>query len=141
MKSRKLLTGAALAAMGLGVVGCSSNAGNGALIGGATGAGLGAIIGHQSHGHTAGGAVVGGALGAIGGALVGGAVDEQQQREREVRHRDYDEYSDRPRYYDGGYYEYRTRTYDPYTGYTEYRTYRTYDPPPPGYYYERRYGY
>ncbi len=79
---RKLFISATLSTAGLGVVGCASNAGNGALIGGATGAGLGAIIGHNSHGNTAGGALIGGAVGAVSGALIGGAIDQQQAQQR-----------------------------------------------------------
>ncbi len=82
MLLRKLLISAALSTVGLGIAGCDSNAGNGALIGGATGAGLGAIIGHNSHGNTAGGAVIGGAVGAVSGALIGGAIDQQQAQQR-----------------------------------------------------------
>src|SRR5947208_8653309 len=85
MTLRKFVSGAALTATGLGIVGCSSNAGTGAMIGGASGAGLGAIIGHNSHGRTAGGALIGGAVGALGGALVGNEIDKQQAREREDR--------------------------------------------------------
>ena len=97
---KKLLT----AAMGLtligGPIGCASNAGNGALLGGAAGAGLGAIIGHNSHGRTGGGAAIGGAIGALTGGLIGNQMDEQERRE--------DHYRDRPvryddRYYDDGY--------------------------------------
>src|SRR5947209_4946273 len=80
---RKLCMSATVLALGAGVVGCQSNAGNGA--------GLGAIIGHNSHGNTAGGAIVGGAVGAIAGGLIGNEADRQQQEEA---------YSDRPvRYY------------------------------------------
>src|SRR5436305_15182691 len=84
----KLITGVMALAIGAGLIGCQSNAGNGALIGGAAGAGIGAIVGHNSHGRTASGAAIGGAAGAIGGALVGNEVDKKEARERE-RDRDY----------------------------------------------------
>lgn len=62
-------------------IGCSTNAGTGALLGGAAGAGAGAIIGHNSHGRTASGAAIGGAVGAITGALIGNEIDKQQERD------------------------------------------------------------
>ena len=59
-------------------VGCDSDAGNGALIGGGVGAGTGAIIGHQS-GKTGQGALIGGAIGAGTGYLIGNAQDKKKQ--------------------------------------------------------------
>jgi hypothetical protein len=85
---RKLVIGMVTLGMGAGVIGCQSNAGTGALVGGAAGAGIGAIIGHNSHGRTASGAAIGGAAGAIGGALVGNEVDKKEAREREQRDRE-----------------------------------------------------
>lgn len=57
------------------LVGCSSNAGTGALIGAGLGVGAGALI----DGGT--GAIIGGAVGAAAGGLVGYGMD-QEQRER-----------------------------------------------------------
>src|SRR5947209_1134356 len=94
-----LLKALCVVGLGAGVMGCSSNAGTGALIGGGTGAALGAIIGHNSHGHTAGGALVGGAVGALAGGLIGGAADAQEHRYREAHYDRYDR-DDRPRYYE-----------------------------------------
>ena len=99
MKIPSLLTTGLLAIIGLGLSGCATNAGNGALIGGAAGAGAGALL---THGHP-GGIIVGGALGAITGAVVGHEVD----RDEAYRNR---------YYYDGYYhsapppYTYETRT-------------------------------
>src|SRR5579872_1176910 len=87
---RNLLIWPMLGATALGVAGCASNAGNGALIGGAAGAGLGAIVGHNSHGHTAGGAVVGGLIGAATGAIVGYEIDREQAEQRYSQRYDYD---------------------------------------------------
>ena len=128
---KKLLT----AAMGLtlvaGPIGCASNAGNGALIGGAAGAGIGAIVGHNSHGHTAGGAAIGGAIGALTGGLIGNQMDEQERRDdyyrdRPVRYDDrYDDgYRDcppPPRYSESRYYEDSNGRY--YNSYRETRVY------------------
>ena len=128
---KKLLT----AAMGLtlvaGPIGCASNAGNGALIGGAAGAGLGAIIGHNSHGRTGGGAAIGGAIGALTGGLIGNQMDEQERRDdyyrdRPVRYDDrYDDgYRDcppPPRYSESRYYEDSNGRY--YNSYRETRVY------------------
>jgi uncharacterized protein YcfJ len=71
-------------------VGCASDTGNGALIGGGVGALAGGIIGHQS-GNAVGGALIGGAVGAGTGALIGHASDENKKDKREA--------------YDKGYYE------------------------------------
>lgn len=137
MMVKRLLKGSALLVACLGPLGCGSNAGNGALLGGAGGAGLGAIIGHQSHGHTAGGAVVGGALGAIGGALVGNEMDRAEQARRD---------DDRYRYYDDVP-RYRTRYYydeappPPPPRVYEYRVWREYGPYGPGWYTVREYRY
>ncbi|QOV92128.1 glycine zipper domain-containing protein [Humisphaera borealis] len=103
--------------------GCSSGAGNGAVIGGASGAGLGAIIGNNSHGRTLEGALIGGAIGTLAGAAIGDSYDRDQ---RQSRHDD--------RYYDdsrrgGGvrYERYETRRYEPCpSDYYEYRDYRGY---------------
>src|SRR3954466_2669192 len=113
----KFMRNLLLSITGLGLsaaaIGCSTNAGNGPLIGGAAGAGLGAIIGHNSHGRTASGAAIGGAAGAIGGALIGNEQDKSEARERAR----YD--APPPRYYDD--------------------RYAPPPPPPPGYYESRRY--
>lgn len=132
---RNLLKNAVLSVAGLAIagtgVGCASHAGDGALIGGATGAGIGAIVGHNSHGRTAGGALIGGAIGALAGGLIGNEADKEDHYHRyhdryyddpPIRY-ERDDYYDRSRpprdYYesrryegsDGGYYEYRERTY------------------------------
>lgn len=93
-KSKWIASGLTLA-LGAGVVGCESNAGNGALIGGATGAGVGGLIGSFSHARAGEGALIGGAIGAAGGALIGNAADQQERQQ-------YRRYSE-PRYYDDGY--------------------------------------
>src|SRR5438045_4943126 len=80
-------SGLAVLALGAGLAGCQSQAGNGALIGGATGAGLGAIIGHNSHGRTAEGALIGGAVGAVTGGLIGNEQDKADARARESERR------------------------------------------------------
>ena len=109
----KLAKWSATAGMAMGIAGCSTNTGNGALIGGAAGAGIGAIAGHNSrHGNTAGGALVGGVIGAIAGAVIGNEVD----REEDYRDRRYYYYEDRPVYR-----RYRVYRVDPYA----------YPPPPP----------
>ena len=79
--------------LSVGMLGCETKAGTGALVGGAAGAGLGAIIGHNSHGHTAGGAAIGGVAGALGGALIGNELDKKDRQEQHERDRDY--YRDR----------------------------------------------
>jgi hypothetical protein len=113
----KLLTSLMGLTLIAGPIGCASNAGSGALIGGATGAGLGAIIGHNSHGRTGSGAAIGGAIGALTGGLIGNQMDEQERRD-DYYDRGY--YRDRPRYY-----EERDdyRAYPPRGGYTESRYY------------------
>lgn len=78
-----LLSGGLGLALLAGPIGCESNAGTGALVGGAAGAGLGAIIGHNSHGRTAEGALIGGAAGAIGGAVIGNEMDKNEARDRD----------------------------------------------------------
>ena len=86
-------------------IGCETNAGTGALVGGAAGAGIGAIIGHNSHGHTAGGALIGGAVGALGGALVGNEMDKadrQRAEDEQYRERIYNAPPPRAAYVDSG---------------------------------------
>lgn len=91
----KTLLGTSVLAVGaLGFSGCSTGAGNGAIIGGATGAGAGLVL---THGHP-GGALLGGALGAITGAAIGSETD----RDRYYRSRYYDD--DGPYYRDRYYY-------------------------------------
>ena len=131
---RKLLTAAMGLTMIAGPIGCASNAGNGALLGGAAGAGLGAIIGHNSHGRTGGGAAIGGAIGALTGGLIGNQMDEQERRDdyydrdRPVRYEPYNDYHDCPPPR-GGYTE--SRYYEDGNGryYNSYRETRVY----PGY--------
>jgi hypothetical protein len=65
---------ATIGVAGLGLVGCATNTGTDALIGGGTGAAIGAIL---TRGH-AGGAIVGGALGALTGAAIGSQVDRAE---------------------------------------------------------------
>ena len=106
LKQRILTTVAGLAVLG-GAVGCSSNAGTGALVGGAAGAGIGAIIGNNTgRGHTAGGAAIGAGVGALGGALVGNEMDKRDRRDDyydrdrgDYRDRRHDDYYERDRYY------------------------------------------
>lgn len=59
----------------LAIVGCSSNAGTGALIGTGSGAVLGAVVGKLA-GNTAVGTVIGGAVGATAGTLIGKHMDK-----------------------------------------------------------------
>ena len=127
----KLIKATLVLSLGVGTVGCASNAETGALLGGLGGAGIGAAIGSHSHGRAGEGALIGGAVGALGGALVGSDAD---RRERERAGRYYDDYDyGRPR---GGTY-YREREYGYYDraprrhyhdgdGYYEYRSYRSY---------------
>jgi hypothetical protein len=116
---------AVMGGLGLGVVGCSSNAGTGALIGGASGAGIGAIIGHNSHGRTGSGALIGGAIGALGGGLIGNEIDRDQRRDRYA-----DDYRYERRYYEDApppprVYEYRR--YERPERYYRYESYDRYD--------------
>jgi uncharacterized protein YcfJ len=76
--------------LSFGALGCESDTGNGALIGGGIGALAGGVIGHQS-GNTTGGALIGGAVGAGTGALVGHASDENKKDQRRSYERGYDE--------------------------------------------------
>jgi hypothetical protein len=147
---RKALLNITLAgALVSGVAGCSSHAGNGALLGGATGAGIGAIAGHNTgSGHTAGGALIGGAIGALAGAAIGSEADAAERRDDRPAHdRRYYEQDD---YRDYRYappppvrYERYESRHDPYydRGYTEYRSYRSYGPAGSSYYETRRYRY
>ncbi len=64
-------------------IGCESEAGKDAAIGGALGAGVGAIVGHQS-GHTTEGALIGGAVGAGGGYILGNEKDKKQQQQAQT---------------------------------------------------------
>lgn len=61
------------AALSILLIGCSSKAGTGALVGGAVGVGAGALIGGG------GGAVIGGAAGAVGGAIIGAALEDSDR--------------------------------------------------------------
>ena len=99
MKATKVLTAVLAAGLGLGSVGCATNAGNGALIGGAGGALAGAAIGSHSHSRAGAGALIGGAVGALGGAIVGNEIDRLQHERAYDDHVRYDE-----RRYDDGYY-------------------------------------
>jgi osmotically inducible lipoprotein OsmB len=110
---KKIIKRIVLSVAGLGIagtgVGCSTNAGTGALIGGASGAGLGAIIGNNSHGRGGSGAVIGGAVGAVAGGLIGNEMDKNEHHDR---HYDDRGYYERDGYYDrhasrGDYYESR----------------------------------
>ncbi len=112
MMHMSLIKIACLGLVGLGVAGCATNAGTGALVGGATGAGIGAA----ATGHP-GGALLGGAIGAITGGLIG---DDMDRREA---YRDRYYYDDGPRYhaYHGGpVYETRTTYRNPDGGTTTY---------------------
>src|SRR3954462_6348272 len=90
---RRILTAGLALALGAGAVGCESNTGSGALIGGAAGAGLGGLIGSYSHARAGEGALIGGAIGAASGALIGNAADQQERdayrRQSEWRYEDY----------------------------------------------------
>ena len=133
MKATKVLTAVLAAGLGLGSVGCATNAGNGALIGGAGGALAGAAIGSHSHSRAGAGALIGGAVGALGGAVIGNEIDRQDHD------RHYDErYSpgyDRDHYYSGRAYVYQEPIYRP-----VYRRVVRYDCGPRGYAYHG-YGY
>ena len=74
-KFRNRVVVAVLGVAGLGIGGCATNTGTGALVGGAAGGGLGALITHRP-----GGAVVGAAAGAVTGALVGNEIDRREDR-------------------------------------------------------------
>jgi outer membrane protein OmpA-like peptidoglycan-associated protein len=82
---RFLLVGMAVAC--LAALGCATNQGKGALIGGAGGAGLGAGIGALAGGGK--GALIGGAVGAaVGagtGAIIGHYMDKQEEDLRKVK--------------------------------------------------------
>ena len=116
-KRKGLITACLAGTLSLGAIGCESNAGSGALIGGAAGAGLGGLIGSYSHARAGEGALIGGAIGAASGALIGNDMDRQ---ERDDYHR-YSQYreDDSPREY----HTYRYHHYDRDDGY--------YDAPPP----------
>jgi hypothetical protein len=146
MKAGKALTAIVAVGLGLGSVGCASNAGNGALLGGAGGALAGAAIGSHSHSRAGAGALIGGAVGALGGAIVGSEID-RQERDRSYDGR-YSRGYDRDRYYDGGdYYYSERRVYRPgYRRVIRYDDcgprgyeYRSYGYGPRGRYYERTY--
>jgi hypothetical protein len=117
---KKLLCVTLLGGLGLGVVGCETNAGTGALIGGASGAGIGAIIGHNSHGRTGSGALIGGAIGALGGGLIGNEIDKDQARDDYRYERRYVEDGPPPR-------EYEYRRYERPYHYERYESYDRYD--------------
>ena len=115
-----------LLALGLGVAGCQSHAGNGALLGGAIGAATGGIIGSYSHGRAGEGALIGGAIGAAAGGLIGHEMDNQER----IRHLEAERAYGRP-YYD------RPPKYERYERYDR-REYAPPPPPPPGGYFESR---
>src|SRR5687768_5216261 len=125
-----LISALVLTVAGAGV-GCSSNAGSGALLGGAAGAGLGAIIGNNSHGRTASGAAIGGAVGALSGALIGNEMDKKE-RDRYDDDRYYEDrydrrggyYEERPTYYERERYGHGPRGDGYYESYRETRVYR-----------------
>ena len=73
---RRLTSGALVAALTLGTVGCATKAQTGAAVGAGAGAVAGAIIGKYA-GSTAAGAIVGAAVGGATGAIIGGYMDEQ----------------------------------------------------------------
>jgi surface antigen len=110
MKARKGLMAVVAVGLGLGSVGCASNAGTGALIGGAGGALAGAAIGSHSHSRAGAGALIGGAVGALGGAVIGSEID-RQERDRSYDGR-YSRGYDRDRVYEDDYY-YKGRVYRP----------------------------
>jgi surface antigen len=110
MKAGKALAAVVAVGLGLGSVGCASNAGNGALIGGAGGALAGAAIGSHSHSRAGAGALIGGAVGALGGAVIGNEIDRQDRDRYYDGH--YSRGYDRDRYYEDDYY-YERRVYRP----------------------------
>jgi hypothetical protein len=121
--------------VGIGLSGCATHTGEGALIGGATGAGIGAAIGSLSHARAGEGALIGGAIGALVGGLVGNDMDYQDQQRARYRDSAYDwrPAPTRTYYYETRYcpppsyhhYEYRSTTYGP--GYRhDYRERRAY---------------
>jgi hypothetical protein len=134
MLGKSLLNVTLAGALIVGVGGCASHSGTGALIGGATGAGIGAIAGNNTgHGHTAGGALIGGAIGAITGAVIGSEADRAEQHKYEAQDRRYYERDDyrfapppSPPPPPVRYERYESRRYDPCCddGYYEYRRYR-----------------
>jgi hypothetical protein len=93
MRRQCVCWGLAVSILGASVVGCESNAGTGAIIGGAGGAAAGGLIGSMSHARAGEGALIGGAIGAIGGALVGHGMDESDKKKAEEN-----EYADRSSY-------------------------------------------
>lgn len=96
-------------------LGCQSDTGNGALIGGGIGALAGGIIGHQS-GHAVGGALIGGAVGAGTGALIGHASDENKKDKRDAYDRGYQDAQRNSRSSNDAYYNRPA----PSAGYTQY---------------------
>lgn len=80
MKKTKLMAAAMCV---LTVVGCSTKAGTGSLIGAGGGALVGGIIGKLT-GNTAVGAAIGGAVGAGAGALIGNHMDKVAKQAAEV---------------------------------------------------------
>jgi outer membrane protein OmpA-like peptidoglycan-associated protein len=65
-----------LTAVAVGLNGCATHAGTGAIVGGAGGAVVGGIIGHAA-GSTAAGVIIGAAVGGAGGAIIGHEMDKQ----------------------------------------------------------------
>ena len=109
---RRTIVAGLILAMGASAVGCESNAGNGALIGGATGAGIGGLIGSYSHARAGEGALIGGVLGAASGALIGNEVDRQERDAyRRAQWRYEDNYYYQPEYREVR--EYRYHRYEP----------------------------
>ncbi|HEY3846034.1 MAG TPA: hypothetical protein VGL95_02840 [Acetobacteraceae bacterium] len=66
---RKIVLGALLGGMALGVAGCGYDPGTRAVTGGLIGAGAGAGIAAVTGGRPATGALIGGGVGAVGGAV------------------------------------------------------------------------
>ncbi|MBI2433826.1 MAG: hypothetical protein HYV26_13245 [Candidatus Hydrogenedentes bacterium] len=67
-----------LPVLAIGLLGCNTMAGGGALAGTALGAGLGAVVGNQS-GNAGEGALIGGAAGAVTGAIIGNELDKNRR--------------------------------------------------------------
>jgi osmotically inducible lipoprotein OsmB len=66
---RKIVLGALLGGMALGLAGCGDDPGTRAVTGGLIGAGAGAGIAAATGGRPATGALIGGGVGAVGGAV------------------------------------------------------------------------
>jgi surface antigen len=92
MSSFETLKLCTIGLLSLGLAGCETKAGSGALIGAGAGAVVGGLIGSNSHGRAGEGAAIGAAAGAIGGGLIGHGMDESDKKNAQQRdyNSDYD---------------------------------------------------